>query len=360
MVLAVLKHALPRFVLGIFEEVRSEYSMRNLVYVYLATLVLAVSVAGQVTPSSRPQQDDRISVGTNLVTVNVIVTDDNGRYVKGLSQEEFTIYDNKVKQPIAHFSAEPSRVSIGIVCEIHERVPGQTRSVLAAVKQFSSTLGSEDDFFFVAFSEHGSFTTEFIPSSDQVLDHLRFVKPAGPSSFYDTVYLASTRLRNSRNLKKALLLISDGYDTGSTHGYNKLRSRLRTLDAQIYAIGIADPALDQFAGNRRWFFEDITRQGARRSVQISPEVASGRAVLAELSRASGGTTYLPEMESESELAYICSQIAVELRQQYTLAFYSNTTVSNEWHKLKVRVRASEAHSKLSLSYRNGYQLGRDQ
>ena len=211
----------------------------------------------------------------------------------------------------------------------------------------------------MGFSEHGSFTTDFIPSANQVLDHLRGVKPGGPSSLYDSVYSATTRLTKARNLKKALLLISDGYDTSSAHSYKSLRNRLSTLDAQVYAIGIADPALDQFARYRHWFFEDMTREGGRRSLQVSPEVASGRAVLAEMSRVSGGTTYLPEMESEAELTYICSQIALELRQQYTLAFYSRATVSTGWHKLNVRLRESQGHSDLRLSYRKGYQLSRE-
>ena len=333
--------------------------MRKSIYLCFATFILATTVSGQAIPTNQ-QQDDRVVVGTNLVTVNVIVTDGKGHYVKGLSEDQFTVYDNKIKQQIAHFSSEPAALSIGIVCEVHESRPEQTRAVLAAVKQFTRTLQSEDDFFFMAFSEHGSFTTDFVPSANQVLNHLRAVKPGGPSSLYDSIYLAATRLTKARNLKKALLLISDGYDTTSAQSYNGLRNNLRTLDAQIYAIGIVDPALDQFARYRRWFFEDITRYGGRRLVQVSPEVASGRAVLAEMSRASGGTTYLPEMESEAELAYICSQIALELQQQYTLTFYSNATVSTGWHKIRVRVRESQVHSDLRLSYRKGYKLSRDQ
>jgi Ca-activated chloride channel homolog len=359
MVLALPESALPRFVLGIYVELRTGTSMRIPIYLWLATIVLVATATGRAISTNQRQQDDKVIIGTNLVTVNVIVTDGNGHYVQGLSEGQFTVYDNNIKQQIAHFSSEPSLLSIGIVCEVHESRPEQTRQVLAAVKQFTSTLRSEDDFSFMAFSEHGSFTTDFIPSSNQVLDHLRGVKPGGPSSFYDSVYAAAARLRKARNLKKALLLVSDGYDTDSAHSYNSLRSRLRTLDVQVYAIGITDPALDQSASQRRWFFEDITRQGTRRSIQISPEMATGRAVLAEMSRVSGGSTYFPETESEAELAYICSQIALELRQQYTLAFYSNATVS-DWHKLKVRVRESRPRSNLTLSYRKGYQFSRDQ
>ena len=333
--------------------------MRKAIYLCFATFILAAMVTAQAISTNQQQRHDRVVFGTNLVTVNVIVTDDKGHYVKGLSQDQFTVYDNKVEQQIAHFSTEPSALSIGIVCEVHESTPEQMRAVLAAVKQFTSTLGSEDDFFFMAFSEHGSFITDFVPSSNQVLDHLRGVKPGGPSFLYDSVYVAATRLTKARNLKKALLLISDGYDTNSAHSYNNLINRLRASDVQVYAIGIADPILDQ-SRNQRWFFEDITRQSGRRSVQVSPEAASGRAVLAEMSRASGASIYLPEMESEAELAYIFSQIALELRQQYTLAFYSKETLTTEWHKLKVYVRESQAHSDLRLSYRKGYQLSHDQ
>ena len=76
--------------------------MRRLIYLCLATCIVAVTVTGQ-TVSTNQQPDDRVVVGTNLVTVNVIVTDGKGHYVTGLSEDQFTIYDDKIKQQIAHF-----------------------------------------------------------------------------------------------------------------------------------------------------------------------------------------------------------------------------------------------------------------
>jgi hypothetical protein len=98
-----------------------------------------------------------------------------------------------------------------------------------------------------------------------------------------------------------------------------MRNRLRKFDAQIYTIGIADSALDQFAGYRRWVFEDFTRQTGRRSFLLHTEAEMGRAVLGEMARVSGGTAYTPESESEPELTGICTQIALELRE-HTLGF----------------------------------------
>lgn len=332
--------------------------MRNPILCVAALVVLAIATTGlaQSERTNLAQQDDRIIVGTNLITLNVIVTDSNGRYVSGLERDKFEIYDDKVKQQISHFSANDSPVSLGIVCEIHDSTPARAKAILAAIKSFTSTLSSRDEFFFVAFSKYGSVNTGFIPSWEQLSDHLKFVKPGGPSSFYDAVYLATQRLQNAPNLKKALLVISDGRDEHSQHSYKEMRNRLRTFDAQIYAIGIADPANDQFAGYGRWVFEDITRQSGRRSFLLNSEASLGRAVLSELSRASGGLTYFPQSESEPELTAICTQISLELGQQYTLGFYSRQPDANKWHRLIVRVIKAEGSTSLTLSYREGYQL----
>lgn len=331
--------------------------MRNTSLSIAAVVVLAIAMTAiaQSERTNAAQKDDRIIVGTNLITLNVIVTDSKGRYVSGLEREKFEIYDDKVKQEIAHFSANDSPVSLGIVFEIHDGTPDRARVMLAAIKNFTSTLSNRDDYFFVAFSKYGSVNTAFIPSLEQLTDHLKFVKPGGPSAFYDAVFLATQRLRNAPNLKKALLVISDGRDEHSQHSYKELRNRLRTFDAQIYAIDIADPTSDHFAGYGRWVFEDVTRESGRRSFLLNSEASLGRAVLSELSRASGGVTYFPQSETEPELTAICTQISVELRRQYTLGFYSRQP-EGKWHRLRVQVHKSATSSSLTLSYREGYQI----
>ena len=317
---------------------------------FLIVSILALLVSGY----GQTFQDEPVVVRTNLVTMNVIVTDSKGRYVKGLKSEQFSIFDENARQKIAHFSVGAAPLSIGIVCEVHTNTPERLAAVLSALKQFVATLGPADTFFFTGYSADGSVTTEFIPSAYQVIEHLTGVKPGGPSALFDAVYSASGRLRQSNNLKRALLVISDGQDSNSKHSYNQVRNRLREFDAQIYTIGIADPK-DQFAGYRRWMFEDITRQTGRRSFLLNAEAEMGRAVLGEMARVSGGTSYTPESESEPELTGICAEIALEFREQYTMGFYPSDLINPKWHRLKVRVAAPTRRSALSLSYRDGYQ-----
>ena len=120
---------------------------------------------------------------------------------------------------------------------------------------------------------------------------------------------------------------------------------------QIYAVGIANPATAQTAGYARWEYEDVTRQSGRR--HFLNESSMGRAVLAEMTRVSGGATYFPESENEPELAGIFAQISLELRHQYTIGFYSTAqNTSKEWHR--IRVHANAGSRQLELSYRQGY------
>jgi len=317
-----------------------------------AALLVAISCAVSFA------QEEKIVSESNLVTVNVIATGNKGQYVKGLKQNQFEVYDEKVKQQIALFSTDEASVSIGIVCEIHNTTPDKTRAMLNSLRQFTRGLGNGDDFFFTAFAAQGSVTSEFVPTAEQVLDHLTAVKPGGPTALYDVVYTASERLRKRRNLKKALLIVSDGEDEKSQTTYKELMNKLREFDVQIYAIGIANPAMAQFPGNGRWLFEDLTRQTGRRSFLMDAETAMGRAVLAEMARVSGGATYFPENENEPELIGICSQITHELRQQYTIGFYaSNIASKNNWRRIRIVLnRVAGDRREISLAYRQGYRL----
>jgi Ca-activated chloride channel homolog len=324
--------------------------MRKIVPLTLLTLLFAATALTQSSNPRPSQRDDQPAAGTNFVTLHVIVSDRNGHYVEGLSPDQFDIYDNNVKQQVTHFSIDDS-VSIGIVYAINENDTERLNGVLNALKQFVSTLEADDDFFFVGFNKRGSVTTGFIPSSAETLDYLRFVNVGDPFSFYDGIYFATERLKQSPNFKKVLLVVSDAKDNASMSGDPALRNRLKTLNAQIYFIGLARQNTESFGS---WFFEDVTRPGGSRSFLLDADTGVGRIVLEKMSRASGGS-YFPTADSESELAGICTQITLEFRRQYSFGFYSNATDSSKWHRLRVHLRDTERRVYV-LSFREVYVL----
>ena len=323
--------------------------MRKMILLGLLTLLVAATALTQSNTTPLTEQDKLDTVSSTFMTLNVIATNRSRHYVEGLTPDQFEIYVDNVKQEFSHYAIDDSPISIGIVYEVNENDTERLSGVLNALRQFVSTLESDDDFFFVAFNKHGSVTAASVPSPAQVLDYLKFVSVGDPFSAYDSIYAATKRLNQSPNIKKALLVISDGKDNGGSYTSSKLRYRLRTLNAQIYLIGLTDPTTD---ASRGWFFEDLTRQSGQRSFLLDADAGVGRILLEKMSRASNRSDF-PYAESESELAGICTQLMLELRRQYTFGFYSNATGGRKWHSLRVHLSDTRKREFI-LSYPESY------
>jgi VWFA-related protein len=262
-----------------------------------------------------------------------------------LAQDQFEIFDQDEVQRIEYFAGERSATSFGIVYDMHPTTKEQTAAVLDSLRGFSRGLSAADTFFVVAFNERGSLTLDFVPTEEQIEAQLSGkVKSPEPNSLYDAVYLAAEKLRRSKNAKRSLLIISDSEDHRSQHRFSQLRDNVRNFDVQVYAI-----ILGVKSNLSYW---DWTRGGPQRERKISGPTELDRAALEELARKSGGESKIPYSNSARALGEIYREIQEELRQQYTLSFYSKH-MDGTWHKLKVRLRDPQM-KKYSLSYRRSY------
>jgi Ca-activated chloride channel family protein len=285
------------------------------------------------TPSkpddAKPQQT--IQLGTDIVNVMISVTDPYGRFVTGLAKDHFEVFDDKVKQQIAHFTDEDAPVSLGIVYDVSGSMKERVNRSIRALRRFVDSSHVDDDFFLIGFNDRAKLVQDFTTSGESVIGHLMFVSPKGSTALYDAAYIAVEKVQQGRHSKKALLIISDGQDNNSRYTYKELRNRVKEADVQIYAIGITDPASDSLAG-------------------------FGRSVLEEITRMTGGRAFFPNAYNEPELVEICTRIALELRHQYSVGFYPTDIQSEaKWHKVQVKVNPPRGLGRLSLSYRDGYQ-----
>ena len=283
------------------------------------------------TKLQNPPKDDKVTLGTDIVNVTISVTDSYGRFVTGLGKDHFEVFDDKVKQQIAHFTDEDAPVSLGIVYDVSGSMKERIGRSMKALRRFIDTSHNDDDFFLIAFNDRAKLIQDFTVSGDNVLGHLMFVNPHGSTALYDAAYLAVEKVQQGRHSKKALLIISDGQDNNSRYTYKELRNRVKEADVQIYAIGITDPASDALAG-------------------------FGRSVLEEITRMTGGRAFFPNAYNEPELVEICTRIALELRHQYSIGFYPTDIASEaKWHKVQVKINPPRGLGRLSLLYREGYQ-----
>ena len=286
-------------------------------------------------------QDEVIRVETDLVMTNVAVRDAKGKPVKGLRQEQFEIFDNRTKQQIAHFSAEDAPVSFGIVYDMHPTTEDRTNAVLDSLRSFTKELGDDDRFFIVAFNERGNLNLDFIPTAEQIRKNL---SGSEPNSLYDAIYLAADKLREGKNLKRTILVISDSADHQSHHSFSELSKHLKSFDVQVYAV--------IFNEREMWSYSNITGEPRQR---ISSD-ASGldRAALQSLTLKSGGTAHFPNSEDSPRLYEIYGRIASEMREFYTLSFYPTET-DGKWHELKIGLRSVKGSKGFALTYRQAYQ-----
>lgn len=272
---------------------------------------------------------DDIRLDRQLVTVHVTVSDPYGRFVTGLDQSHFEIFDDKVKQSIEFFSDSDVPITLGIIYDVSGSMQSRISRSLHALRRFVDTSHVDDEYFLVGFNQRAQLIRDFTTSGESVVNSLTLVQPQGRTALYDATYIGVEKAKQGRHTKRALLVISDGQDNNSRYTFSELRTLIKESDVQIYAIGITDIVSDR---------------------ELGPY---GESVLEELSRTTGGRAFFPS--SEEELADVCTQIALELRNQYSIGYYPSSDIRDgKWHKIKVKVNPPPGLPRLSVRSKEGY------
>jgi Ca-activated chloride channel homolog len=314
---------------------------------FIKLLLLTAMVLSAFSIYTFAQDDDTIRVETNLVTLNISVTDKNGNYVKGLQSKDFQISDNNLPQEIDEFSAAEASVSFGIIYDMHPTTDERSANVLESLRKFTKEMKPKDNFFVTVFNERGSLTTDFVPTNEQIQTNLSDIKPTTPNSLYDAIFAASNKIRARKDSKQVLLVLTDGEDHSSHHSLKELRLHLRSVNLPVYTIAF------QEENKRRWGYTDIYRNQGRQTLGLTETNELNQAVLEELSKTTGGQTFQRQIQNRLFIYAICKKVLTEVENQYVVGFYADS-FDGKWHKLKVSVNAGK-NKKLRLSNRRGYQ-----
>jgi len=284
------------------------------------------SFGAQGAPSIKG--DDREIVHSDLVTFNVTVTDQYGRFVSGLGKSHFTVLDDKTQQEITFFSDDDAPVSLGIIFDVSGSM-GKDKIVRAkeALRHFIETSKPGDEYFLIGFNERAQLLLDRTRDSDALLDKMTFIQSKGQTAVYDACYLGVEKVQRGTHQKKALLVISDGQDNSSRYTFSELRRMLKESDVIIYGIGIENPG------------DTLAMQG--------------QAVLDELAAVTGGKAFYPN--GTADMNDIFERIALELRHQYSIG-YRPTNFANDgkWHKLKVNIKPPRGLPHLFVRSKDGY------
>jgi VWFA-related protein len=273
-------------------------------------------------------------VTSELVILPVNVTNGKGTFVSGLHEDNFRVYEDNQLQTLSLFQQEDTPVTVGLIVDHSASMESQLPNVITAVSAFVHSGNPEDEMFVVDFSDNVTvepfddgklFTNDPVELGKAV----EALSAHGRTALYDAVTEGLIRLKQGHMQRKALIIVSDGQDNGSTYKYSQVMKLARESQVMIYSIVLVD--------------EFVKEQHPK--------------VLQQLSKDTGGVALSPR--SQQSVIDFSAQIAHDLREQYVLGFVPEKhTSGNLFRKLQVQVTTPEK-SKLHVRTRAGYYLASD-
>src|ERR1700687_5273811 len=183
-----------------------------------------------------------ISVTVPVVSVDVVVTDNNGNYLKDLKKENFRISEDGNVQTITNFA--PSEAPITIVLLLEFSKLGYQFFTYNAVNWAAGFLGNLKPNDWVAletFNMRSAVEVDFTHNRDEVLQGLSslYFPPFSESNLFDAVSDVLDRIKDVKG-KKAVLVLASGIDTFSRMTLDKTLKRIRETDATIFTVGVGE------------------------------------------------------------------------------------------------------------------------
>lgn len=300
------------------------------VIITLPALMVARAGRSQKLQRTAADKEQTLKVDVDLVLVNATVTDPLNRYVSGLEQEHFQVWEDKIEQKIEYFSSEDVPMSLGMIFDVSGSMKDKISTSRDAAVTFLKTGNPDDEYFLVEFANRPEVASDFTTDISKLQSKIIFTPAKGMTAMYDAVYVGLEKLKTGNNPKKALLLITDGEDNRSRYTFQNVKDFVKEQDVQIYAIGITDEWNSQLSAGR-----------------------TGRAMLEELADLTGGRAFFPD--SVYELEDICTKIAIELKNQYVIGYHStNAAKDGKWRKLRLKVNPPKGIQHLNVKSKAGY------
>ena len=204
--------------------------------VLIAMAVAAVGTLAAQQPSSPADQPGaRFRSGVDLINVTATVSDASGRFVPGLRQEDFVVYEDGRPQAITYFTAERVPVSLGLVLDTSGSMAGdKIDDAKSALDRFAYDLLDErDELFLYRFSDHPVFVQGWTSDRALLSRAIARVSPDGGTALYDAVMEALPLAATGRHAKKALVVISWQRHLEHRHARRRARAAARERGARL-------------------------------------------------------------------------------------------------------------------------------
>ena len=277
-----------------------------------------------------PAQQSTFKVDVRLVRLLVTVKDSAGRLISSLNKDDFTVFDNGVRQDISAFERRTEQpLSIAVLVDTSASTGIELKYELDSVLRFLRAVlregNTEDAVALYSFNWQVTLHSSYTRRIARLEGAVKQLKSEGGTSLYDAIYLASRDLE-LRDGRHVIVVVTDGGDTTSSKSFHDALQAAQQADTVLYPVVVIP----------------ITNEAGRN--------VGGEHALTTFAAGTGGRIFLPAPGAELDTAF--DNILRELRTQYLVGFYPRNVpaTKNRFHSLTVNLAAPG----LRAITRNGY------
>jgi len=312
--------------------------------------------------------DEVLKVQTNLVTMPVSVLDRDGRFVSGLGQQDFKIFENGVEQKLEYFQSVEQPFTVVLLLDVSPSTQWKIDQIQDAAIAFIDQLRQDDRVIVISFDEHVHVMSRPTNNRAELRNAIRQTEIGDGTSLYEAVHQVIQQQLNRIEGRKAVVLFTDGVDTTSRRAnFQSTTQEVEEADALFYTIRY-DTSSDMNGGiqfpppmRRRGGWGNIAGiilgggtfpSGGGGAGGSRQEYETGRRYLETLAQNSGGREF--EATSLQNLDTAFSGIAEELRRQYSIGYYPDKP-GQPGERRQIRVRVMKPN--LVVRAKNSYIFG---
>ncbi|MET0752483.1 MAG: VWA domain-containing protein [Pyrinomonadaceae bacterium] len=320
-----------------------------------AILIFLLLFAFSAIPA---QDDDPIKVDASVVRLNVGVADLKGRPITNLNKENFTVFEDGVKQEIARFEPTVAPFSVVMILDMSGSTLGFRQVIQQSAFRFIDALSPDDRVAVVEFYDKVNLRNDFTNNRKIIANSITLANGRGKTQLYSALDFALDKLSKEGNRRKAIIVLTDGVDSSvrdtdrnflekiketeittaikpeTNEVLNRVLSKSDAQGVTIYPMAL--PTGDPFK------LADPT------PIQIAM-FSAARSRLQILAERTGGT--MNAINRLEEMGKIYGLVAAEIRALYTVEYQSTNSERNgKWRTIKIEVNNPDLISKTRTGY----------
>lgn len=319
----------------------------------VAGFVFPFLLFGSATSLRAQQPDEVVRTETSLVQLNVGVVDQRGRAITSLAQNNFTVYEDGIKQPILHFEPTYSPFSLVLLLDTSGSTINFRQQFKQAAWRFLDALAPEDRVAVIQFNSKVKGLAGFSTDRKKTAYAIEVADGGGDTHFYEALKYALNELgKEGDKRRKAIVVMTDGLDTQLRKTDRDLLANVQTDEEAIARIDAkASSTLSAVlsAADKQGvsIYPLALPSGDPKRLPIPDPVITGiysaaRVRLQSLADRTGGR--LNDIQRLDQMARLYAEVAAELRALYTVAYQarSDRARDGKWHAIKIEVDQPEA------------------